>query len=404
MAVLGGMAATSLFSDLFLTTRAGALTGSETIEIGGWRAVRSDGRIWRGSESRPLEPKVMDLLFVLASRPNHVFSREALMHALWPDTTVGEDALFRCVFKLRKALGDPSRVGLVQTIPKRGYRLRIADGNAEKVGAASAPRRGAGRLTIGLCIGTAALALAVMSFQLADRAHTPKNLALVRAADAYYQFTRADNDAAIILYERALETNPDSPEALAGLASALVQNRLRWPDGRDAPRPAGSALRAALASGRLADSSAAPDLRRALELVVRAARARPQDPEIQRAFGLTLSANGRLKEAAGIYDRALARHPDDWALLINRADIFDIEGRPEEALPLLERAYESMSRAYRENPAKVRPWQGELGIELGRRYEARLDLTSARRWYRRTATDDPSAARALERLTVLARR
>ncbi|MET0271389.1 MAG: winged helix-turn-helix domain-containing protein, partial [Phenylobacterium sp.] len=66
----------------------------------------------------------MDLLFILASRPNEVFSREALTRELWPHTTVGEDALARCVFKLRRALED-NEAGSprVETIPKRGYRL-----------------------------------------------------------------------------------------------------------------------------------------------------------------------------------------------------------------------------------------------------------------------------------------
>lgn len=377
------------------------------VEIGGWRAHRDEGRLWRDGESRALEPKVMDLLFLLASRPGHVFSREALTEALWPDTTVGEDALSRCVFKLRKALEDADGSGRtggrIETIPKRGYRLiAAAPGAGPRPGLS---RKAAVGVAVGLCAVAAAVAVALTlppfrpRFQPAPATVVDRTVA--RATDSYYQFTRADNEAAIVLYERALEADPDAPEASAGLAGALVQKHMRWPDGRDAPRPVGSALRAALASGRLAEPAAVVDLRRAVDLAGRAAAARPHDPEVQRAFGLALSASGRLAEAAVVYDRALTEHPDDWGLLINRADLLDIADRGDEALSMLERAYEGMNRAYAAEPARVRPWQAELGVEIGRRYEARSQGAKARIWYRRTLADDPSSTTAAARLAAL---
>ncbi|NBW12433.1 MAG: tetratricopeptide repeat protein [Caulobacteraceae bacterium] len=372
-----------------------------TVEIGDWRAHRDEGRLRRGGESRTLEPKVMDLLFLLASRPGHVFSREVLTAALWPDTTVGEDALSRCVFKLRKALEEAEGGGRIETIPKRGYRLVVAVS-----GTAVDRRRGPSRkalvgVAVGLCVvaGVVVVALTMTVFRPAPPVAVDRTVA--RATDSYYQFTRADNEAAIVLYERALQADPNAPEAQAGLAGALVQKHMRWPDGRDAPRPAGSALRAALASGRLGEPAAAADLRRAVDLAGRAAVARPRDPEVQRAFGLALSASGRLAEAAVVYDRALAEHPDDWGLLINRADLLDMAGRGDEALSMLERAYEGMDRAYAAEPVRVRPWQAELGLEIGRRHEARSETASARAWYRRTLADDPSAKVAAARLAAL---
>ncbi len=376
-----------------------------TVEIGGWRAHRDEGRLRRGGESRTLEPKVMDLLFLLASRPGHVFSREVLTAALWPDTTVGEDALSRCVFKLRKALEEAEGGGRIETIPKRGYRLVAATPVA-----GGEPRRGLSRkvmigAAVGLCVvvGVAALILPLsLTVPYFSPAPTPVvDRTVARATDSYYQFTRADNDAAIVLYERALKADPNAPEAQAGLAGALVQKHMRWPDGRDAPRPTGSALRAALASGRLGEPAAVSDLRRAVDLAGRAAVARPHDPEVQRAFGLALSASGRLAEAAVVYDRALAEHPDDWGLLINRADLLDMAGRADEALSVLERAYEGMDRAYAAEPVRVRPWQAELGLEIGRRHEARSETASARAWYRRTLADDPSAKAAAVRVAAL---
>jgi len=43
--------------------------------VGPWRAERRTGRLTAGAERRELEPKVMDLLFLLAGRPGAVFSR-----------------------------------------------------------------------------------------------------------------------------------------------------------------------------------------------------------------------------------------------------------------------------------------------------------------------------------------
>jgi len=343
----------------------------------------------------------MDLLFLLASRPGHVFSREVLAAALWPDTTVGEDALSRCVFKLRKALEEAEGGGRIETIPKRGYRLVAA---APEGGAGPRPKPSR-KVVIGAAIAlitvAGAVVLALSLFRPAPSPAPVVDRTVARATDSYYQFTRADNDAAIVLYERALKADPNAPEAQAGLAGALVQKHMRWPDGRDAPRPTGSALRAALASGRLAEPAAVADLRRAVDLAGRAAAARPRDPEVQRALGLALSASGRLAEAATVYDRALVDHPDDWGLLINRADLLDIAGREDAALSMLERAYEGMDRAYAAEPVRVRPWQAELGLEIGRRHEARSEVASARAWYRRTLADDPSATGAAARLAAL---
>lgn len=71
---------------------------------------------------RHLEPRVMTLLEALASQPNKVVQREALINQVWPDVIVAEQALTKCISELRQALGDDKRC-LIQTVPKRGYTL-----------------------------------------------------------------------------------------------------------------------------------------------------------------------------------------------------------------------------------------------------------------------------------------
>lgn len=96
----------------------------EPFRIGDFRADPSCCTLAGGGESASIEPKVMDLLALLAAAPGKVFSREDLDAALWPGVTVGEDTLARTVSKLRRALGDSAASpSFIETIPKRGYRL-----------------------------------------------------------------------------------------------------------------------------------------------------------------------------------------------------------------------------------------------------------------------------------------
>jgi DNA-binding winged helix-turn-helix (wHTH) protein len=74
-----------------------------------------------------LDPKVMDVLMLLAQHAGHVVLREDLLAQLWPNTVVTDDALSRCIYELRKHLnqagGDESYKAMLETQPKRGYRL-----------------------------------------------------------------------------------------------------------------------------------------------------------------------------------------------------------------------------------------------------------------------------------------
>ena len=92
--------------------------------IGQWLVEPALDVLRRGAETVRLEPKAMELLVALASRPGQVVSREELLSAVWPGVVVSDEALSQVVTKLRKALGDDARVPTyIETISKRGYRL-----------------------------------------------------------------------------------------------------------------------------------------------------------------------------------------------------------------------------------------------------------------------------------------
>lgn len=81
------------------------------------RAIREDKQV-------QLEPKVMDVLVLLAQHADTTVTKEQFMETVWTDTVVTDDVLSRCISQLRKVLGDDARdPDYIETIRKTGYRL-----------------------------------------------------------------------------------------------------------------------------------------------------------------------------------------------------------------------------------------------------------------------------------------
>jgi Tol biopolymer transport system component/DNA-binding winged helix-turn-helix (wHTH) protein len=80
-------------------------------------------RVERAGVPLSLEPKAFNLLALMIQRPGHVFSKQELFDAVWPDTAVTDHALTRVVAQLRRVLGDDVRAArYLETVPTRGYR------------------------------------------------------------------------------------------------------------------------------------------------------------------------------------------------------------------------------------------------------------------------------------------
>jgi DNA-binding winged helix-turn-helix (wHTH) protein/Tfp pilus assembly protein PilF len=373
-------------------------TFPEGATVGAWRVSARAGRLSRQGVERTVEPKVMDLLVLLASRPGEVITREEIVGALWPETIVGDDTLARVVSKLRKAFDDDAKTpAFVETISKRGYRL-IAE--VDLAPAAVMPAR-RWRQSAFAAVAAALLAIGVWS-----TAGAPSETAtlIARAKDYYFQYTRADNEAAIELYERVLEAEPDHAEARAGLATALVQRVLRWPDPPGEPDFTRTTLAEALASGRTETAQAQAWLSRARELSRRAAAGAPHDAFVHQAHGLSLAASRDFDGAEAAYERAIAIDADAWGALINLGDLQDIRGAPERALPFYERAYAAMERAYASEPQRVRLWHAEVGVLIAGRHELAGDRVGAESWYRRVLARAPLHETAIVGLATLLKR
>lgn len=383
--------------------------------VGGFEADRASGTLAGEDGRQRLEPKVMDLLALLAARAPRVVPREDIMAALWPGLVVGEDSLARTVSKLRQALGDDAKAPrYVETIAKRGYRLLAAvrpaapdAGDSVPSGPTTAPAAPPRRWWIAVALAAVAGIAAVLAWLPPGGAPAPPPdesvRLLARADDYYFQFSRADNEAAIELYQRVLGLHPDDPLAMAGLANALVQRCVRWPQGEGDASPAFTRLGDALANGHLEREPARSQLQRARLLAQRAVELAPAAAATHKALGFVAGAQRRFDTALASYRRAVELDPDAWGPLINIGDLLEITGKGEQALPYFEQAHAAMTRAYDRTPVQVRPWHAELGVLIAARHRVRGDMPAAETWYRRVLAQSPLHPAATAGLAKLLR-
>lgn len=93
----------------------------------------------RGEDLVRLPPKAFDTLAVLVRQRGEVVTKQQLLDAVWPGTFVEESNLAQNVFLLRKKLGQaPDGSEYIETLSKRGYRIRVPVYEIENSGQQSA--------------------------------------------------------------------------------------------------------------------------------------------------------------------------------------------------------------------------------------------------------------------------
>lgn len=159
------------------------------IEFNGFRLDVGERRLWRGEDVIALPPKVFDLLVILAENPGRLLEKQFLLEKLWPGSFVEEANLAVNVSTLRKALGEPS-AGLIETVPKRGYRFT---GEVVEIPAAvelpappppaaipaSKPNRVLLYMLVGLLLGIVIGAAAWMFILDSGIGHSPTRIAVI---------------------------------------------------------------------------------------------------------------------------------------------------------------------------------------------------------------------------------
>jgi len=139
-----------------------------SFHVGRWRVEPGLNTVSHNGTSVRLKPKAMQVLVCLVEHAGDAVTKEELFQAVWPDTFVSDDVLKHSISDLRQIFEDDSREPqVIQTIPKRGYRLVAPVERTHGVGLASSvpverpsavPRR---NLQIGMVLALTAAILVI---------------------------------------------------------------------------------------------------------------------------------------------------------------------------------------------------------------------------------------------------
>jgi len=261
--------------------------------LGEWLVDPPTRRVSHGSELARLSPKAMGVLTVLHDAGGTVVSRDALLDAVWPDVTVGEEVLTHAIAELRKALGDdPRQPRYIGTVHKSGYRLLVGH---------PAP-------TVS-----------------ADGLDLESYASYLDASELFFRGGRPNVSLAADKFTEIIKTDPTNALAHAGLANSLffLDNYFGMP-GDNCARVEESARNAVTLN------QGAPEAHAALGLALSAsgrhdqARAsftlsvklNPHFAESHYLLGRACFANGDYRLAATMLERAAALRSDDFHSLL----------------------------------------------------------------------------------------
>lgn len=107
-----------------------AQTKNEVIVTGGLKIDRTARRVFVDDVEKFLTTKEFDLLYFLASYPNHVFSKEELLQEVWDLNPIGADIATVTVHvkKIREKIEkDTQNPKYIETVWAVGYRFIDSD-------------------------------------------------------------------------------------------------------------------------------------------------------------------------------------------------------------------------------------------------------------------------------------
>jgi len=113
-------------------------SGPRFMRFGPFQVDQQRQEVTKNGSRLKLQGKVYQVLVALLEKPGEVVTREELRQRLWPaDTHVNYDAnVNTTVNKLRQVLGDSTDKPLyVETIPRKGYCLRVPSEGSDVPGA-----------------------------------------------------------------------------------------------------------------------------------------------------------------------------------------------------------------------------------------------------------------------------
>lgn len=133
--------------------------------LGDFRVEPRLNAVSRNGTTVRLQPKIMQVLLCLAQHAGEPVSKEELLRSVWTDTFVTDDVLTRAISELRRVFEDDAQEPhVIQTIPKRGYRLvvpveHVTEAQASPPTSSAAASRRIGRKRMAVLVGSALMAL-----------------------------------------------------------------------------------------------------------------------------------------------------------------------------------------------------------------------------------------------------
>src|SRR6266404_4669433 len=99
----------------------------ELYEFGEFRLDELEHTLDRVSGERiQISEKAFETLCVLARNEGHLVRKDELLSEVWADSFVEENNLDKCIYAIRKALGEkPGEQRFIETVRKHGYRFVV---------------------------------------------------------------------------------------------------------------------------------------------------------------------------------------------------------------------------------------------------------------------------------------
>lgn len=334
-----------------------------------------------------VEPRIMQVLLVLAEAEGGVVTRHDLLEWCWPGVIVGEDSLNRAIAELRRALRTVGEGIKIETIPKLGYRLLADRAATPQAGASNfsandgaagpGPPLFARRL---LMVGGAAVVAGFGLWLLTPDARDPRVTDLLeRGRGLLLDALPLRNIEAVRLFREAAAIAPEDAAAWGWLALALSAVAAR-----SSPQEEGAAFREAEEAAR-----------RALTL----------DPKEPNALAAMVAVREELEDwlvREDNYRAILAHAPNNIAALNGLTGLLQAVGRCRDSLATNERvvALEPLGAIHQQRRA-LKHWIFGRHMEADRVIDGALErrprhpLLWTSRLYIYAFTSRPRAALAL---------
>jgi DNA-binding winged helix-turn-helix (wHTH) protein/tetratricopeptide (TPR) repeat protein len=260
-----------------------------------------------------VEPRVMQVLIVLADAAGAVVTRDALLARCWGGVYVGDDSLNRAIGGVRRIAKDIGGGSFeVETIPRTGYRLITQAESAavmsEAQGSEPAPAssgRVARRWFLG---GGLAAAAGAITFWTSRSPSSDPAAPLIEESQLAMRSGAKDAERrAVALLERAVATSPSNAQAWGLLALTIARG-----DEHAISKTAFPATRAAEAADR------------ALQLD-------KGNADAKAALAIAIPYYGGWLAAERRFDAVLEQHPDHLFTRDSRSFLFGAVGRMRES-------------------------------------------------------------------------